>query len=89
MHRAVAHFEVLPYVMANRAAVAVVLQGLSLAELSGFLAAHPGVNSTYRYSTDIGLEQFRDLMVSALAQPNTFVIVNFNRHALLVESRGG
>ena len=55
---------------------------MSLEELSRFIAAHSGVNSTFRHSRGLPLSEFRDLIISALAQPATFVIANFLRGSL-------
>ena len=55
---------------------------MSLEELSGFIAAHPGVNATFRHSRGLPLSEFRDLVISALASPSTFVICNFLRSTL-------
>ncbi|KAG1663029.1 hypothetical protein FOA52_005720 [Chlamydomonas sp. UWO 241] len=66
----------------------VLRQGMSLSELSRFIAAHPQVNATHRYASDMTLDDFRSLLLSALSQSRTFAIVNFLRSALN-ESGGG
>lgn len=50
--------------------------------MSAFIASHPDVNSTYRHSKGMTLEEFRDLAIVAIAEPNTFAIVNFLRPSL-------
>ncbi|GAX77974.1 hypothetical protein CEUSTIGMA_g5416.t1 [Chlamydomonas eustigma] len=64
-------------------------EGLSLSELSTFIAAHSGVNATYRHSRDMrDMNEFRQLAVSALAQPNVYVIANFFRQTLQERGQG-
>mmetsp|Transcript_23316 Transcript_23316/g.69259 ORF Transcript_23316/g.69259 Transcript_23316/m.69259 type:complete len:349 (-) Transcript_23316:2104-3150(-) len=60
----------------------VLRNGMSLAELASFLAAHRGVNASFKHGSDMSLQDFRDAVVSAIAQPQTFAIVNFLRSAI-------
>ena len=62
-------------------------QGMTLAELGGFLARYPIKTEVY-HGGDVSLRQFRQLMVDNLQQPDNFVLVNYLRKSIDQE-RGG
>ncbi len=67
------------------------LQGMSIDELSGFLAAHPGVASSFTRTQpqDVSLDAFRESIITALALPSAFVVVNFDRGVIMVRAAIG
>lgn len=64
------------------------MQGLTLDELSDFLAAHTGVSSCHYRSQlpEANVDLFRTMLLKALSLPGMFAIVNFDRSVLLVGS---
>ncbi|NJM98535.1 MAG: glutathione gamma-glutamylcysteinyltransferase [Phormidesmis sp. RL_2_1] len=62
-------------------------QGLTLEELAGILASYP-LQVERHHGADVSLEQFRQLIVTNLAEANNFVVVNYLRRAIGQE-RGG
>lgn len=62
-------------------------QGMTLDRLGEFLASYP-VNVKVYHASEISLEEFRQLVIENLKQPNNFVIVNYLRKAIGQE-RGG
>lgn len=62
-------------------------QGLTLAELAGIFQSYP-VEAEIHYGSDVSLDQFRQAIVSNLAESNNFVVINYLRRAIGQE-RGG
>jgi len=62
-------------------------QGLTLEELSGIFASYP-VQVEHHHGGDVSLDEFRRLIVTNLAEPDNFVVVNYLRRAIGQE-RGG
>ncbi len=62
-------------------------QGLTLEELSGIFASYP-VEVARHHGGDVGLDEFRELIVTNLAESDNFVVVNYLRRAIGQE-RGG
>lgn len=62
-------------------------QGMTLEELGEFLASYP-VNVKVYHASETSVEEFRQLVIENLKQPNNFVIVNYLRKAIGQE-RGG
>ncbi|HBQ99884.1 MULTISPECIES: phytochelatin synthase family protein [unclassified Roseofilum] len=62
-------------------------QGMTLEELGAFLARYPLKTQVY-HGGDLSLQEFRQLMVENLQQPDNFVLVNYLRKSIEQE-RGG
>jgi hypothetical protein len=62
-------------------------QGMTLEELGAFLARYPLKTDIY-HGGDIRLEEFRQLIVDNLQQPNNFVLVNYLRKSIEQELGG-
>lgn len=62
-------------------------QGLTLTQLAGLLETYP-LNVEVHYGADLGLEQFRQILASQLAQPQQYVLVNYLRSSIGQESGG-
>lgn len=72
---------------AVRSRLDVTLGGMTLADLSGLLAAH-GVEVSTHYADAFSVDDFRDAIERNLSWPGDYLVVNYQR-AALGQSRGG
>lgn len=61
--------------------------GVTLAQLANLLSTHP-TKVELTYASDVGLDQMRARLTKNLADPNDFVLVNYQRGELQQESLG-
>lgn len=62
-------------------------QGLTLAELAGLFETYPVTAEIY-HGEDVSVDEFRDLIVQNLSEPDNYVVINYLRRAINQE-RGG
>lgn len=68
-------------------ATLVARQGMTLQQLGGLLKTYP-VQVSVHHASDLSLDQFRDLAIQNLQQPNNFVLVNYLRRTIGQEAGG-
>lgn len=65
----------------------VIRGGMGLPILAGYFAAHDALGAVH-FASDVGLDAFRARAVSALADPDAFVAVNYHRPTLGQQGTG-
>jgi hypothetical protein len=63
------------------------LRGMTLNHLGQFLASH-SVKAEVHYGSDTKLDEFRRLTIKNLQQPNNFVVVNYLRSSIKLQTAG-
>jgi hypothetical protein len=76
-----------PAASAVRSELAVTIHGLTLDQLAGIIRAH-GLKVQVVHAAQSSLESFRNMARATLAEPLTFVIVNYDRAVLGQDGRG-
>ena len=76
-----------PEASAVRGEIAVTFGGMTLSQLADIIRAH-GLKVEIVHAADSNLEAFRTAAIATLAEPSTFLIVNFDRAVLKQEGAG-